>query len=64
MNSYVVLKSAAQLTSGMQLHKLPTLLEGGAIVVWLELSEENYGKAKKAIKSKLLLPALSALQLL
>ena len=31
--------------------KLPTLLEGGALAVWLELTEEDkedYGKAKKA----------------
>ena len=44
--------------------KLPTLLEGEALAVWLELTEEDkedYGKAKKAIKSKLLPPAFSAL---
>ena len=44
--------------------KLPTLLEGEALAVWLELTEEDkedYGKAKKAIKSKLLSPAFSAL---
>ena len=44
--------------------KLPTLLEGEALAVWLELSEEDkddYSKAKKAIKSKLLPTAFSAL---
>ena len=46
--------------------KLPTLLEGEALAVWLELTEENnedYSKAKKAIKSKLLPPAFSALNM-
>ena len=36
--------------------KLPMLLEGEALAVWIELSEEHkedYVKAKKAIKSKL-----------
>ena len=44
--------------------KLPTLLEGEALAVWLELSDEDkadYTKTKKAITSKLLLPAFSAL---
>ena len=43
--------------------KLPTLLEGEALAVWLELTEEDkedYSKAKKAIKNKLLPPAFSA----
>ena len=36
--------------------KLPTLLEGEALAVWIENSEEDkedYAKAKKAVKSKL-----------
>ena len=44
--------------------KLPTLLEGEALAVWLELSEDDqrdYGKAKKAIKSKLLPMTFTAL---
>ena len=44
--------------------KLPTLLEGEALAVWFELSEEDkedYSKAKKTIKSKLLPPVFSAL---
>ena len=45
--------------------KLPTLLEGEALVVWIELSEEDkedYAKAKKAIKSKLLPTTFTALE--
>ena len=45
--------------------KLPTLLEGEALAVWLELSEEDkedYVKVKKAIKSKLLPPTFTALE--
>ena len=45
--------------------KLPTLLEGEALAVWIELSEEDkkdYAKAKKAIKSKLLPRTFTALE--
>ena len=45
--------------------KLPTLLEGEALAAWLKLSEEDkedYVKAKKAIKSKLLPPTFTALE--
>ena len=45
--------------------KLLTLLEGEALAVWLELSEEDkedYVKAKKVIKSKLLPMTFIALE--
>ena len=55
---------ANELSRATQAAKLPTLLERGALEVWLELSEEDkgdYSKAKKAIKSKLLPTAFAAL---
>ena len=45
--------------------KLPTLLEGEALAVWIKLSEEDKedcGKAKKVIKSKLLPTTFMALE--
>ena len=45
--------------------KLPTLLEGEALAVWIRLSEEDKEdccKAKKAIKSKLLQTTFTALE--
>ena len=45
--------------------KLPTLLEGEALAVWMALSEEDkedYVKAKKAIKRKLLPTTFIALE--
>ena len=47
-----------------QAMKLTTLLKGEALAVWLKLSDRDQAdhyKAKKAIKSKLLPPAFSAL---
>ena len=67
MNGLVISKFVARLMTGMQplkRLKLPTLLEGEALAVWLKLTEEDkedYSKAKKAIKSKLLPPPFSAL---
>jgi len=54
-NGSAVLKSAARQMSDSnavtQAMKLPTLLEGEALTVWLELSDEDkayYSKAKNA----------------
>ena len=44
---------------------LPTLLEGEALAMWMQLSEEDkedYAEVKKVIKSKLLSTAFTALE--
>jgi len=58
---FEICSTAKEWNAATQAIKLLTLLEGEALVVWLVLSEEDKAKAKKAIKSKLLPPVLSAL---
>ena len=61
---FEICSTANEWNAATKATKLPTLLEGEALAVWLELSvedKEDYTKAKKAIKSKLLPPAFSAL---
>ena len=61
---FEICSKANDWNAATQAAKLPTLLEGEALAVWLELSEEDkgdYSKAKKGIKTKLLPTAFSAL---
>ena len=61
---FEICSTANEWNAATQAAKLPTLLEGEALAVWLELDDDDkadYSKAKKAIKSKLLPPAFSAL---
>ena len=61
---FEICSKANDWNAATQAAKLPTLLEGEALAVWFELSEEDkedYSTAKKGIKTKLLPTAFSAL---
>ena len=63
---FEICSTANDWNAATQAMKLPTLLKGEALAIWLKLSngdKADYDKAKKAIKSKLLPPALSALEI-
>ena len=58
---FKICSTANEWNAATQAMKLPTLLEGEALAVWLELNghdKADYIKAKNAIKSKLLPPAV------
>ena len=65
MSGSAASKSANEWNRATKAAKLPTLLEGEALAAWMELSEEDkedYAKARKAIKRKLLLTTFIALE--
>ena len=65
MNDSATSKSVARPMSRTERLKQLTLLEGEALAVWMELSEEDkedYAEVKKVIKSKLLPTTFMALE--